>query len=137
MVATSYIAGSVIKKSGLIIRRVMISGLTLSSLALLLTIFFNENIYIFIGLLTLSSIGTGMLLPCLNTMITGSVSKGERGMVTSLYSSLRFFGVALGPPIIGWLMGISERTVFITITVLSWITLLLVFFLIKPDKKIA
>lgn len=91
----------------------------------------------FIGLLTLSSIGTGMLLPCLNTMITGSVSKGERGMITSLYNSLRFFGVAFGPPLFGWLMEISDRTVFITVSSLSWFTLGLVFFLIKPDKQVS
>ncbi len=137
MVTTSYITGSVIKKNGILIRRLIIAGLVLMTASLALTIFFYKNIYVFIGLLTLSSIGTGLLLPCLNTMITGAVSKGERGMITSLYSSLRFLGVALGPPVFGWLMDISHRAIFITVSALAFITLGFVFFLIKPDKKVS
>lgn len=139
MVTTSYITGSVIKKNGVLIRRLMIAGLALSTAAYVLTIFFSRNIYVFVGLLTAGSVGTGLLLPCLNTMITGSVSKGERGMITSLYSSLRFFGVAFGPPIFSWLMGWSktnDNAVFITVSVLSALSLLLAFFLIKPDKRL-
>lgn len=136
MVTTSYITGSVIKKNGLLMRWLMNIGLALATAALTFTIFFRDNIYVFIGLLTLSSIGTGLLLPCLNTMITGSVSKQQRGMITSLYSSLRFIGVAFGPPLFGWLMGINDRYVFIMVSALSLLTLALVFFLIKPDRHL-
>lgn len=136
MVITSYTTGSLIKKNGLLMRVLMNVGLTIITASLALTIFFYYNIYVFIGLLTLSSIGTGLLLPCLNTIITGSVSKGERGMITSLYSSLRFFGVAMGPPLFGWMMGFSHQVIFITVSVLAFITLGLVFFLIKPDKQV-
>lgn len=137
MVVTSYITGSLIKKNGILMRWLMNIGLTLMTGSLTLAIFFNQNLYVFIGLLTLSSVGTGLILPCLNTIITGSVSKGERGMITSLYSSLRFFGVAFGPPLFSWLMEISDRSVFITVSILSFLTLGLVFFLIKPNKQIA
>lgn len=137
MVATSYITGSKIKKNGILIRWLMNIGLLLMTASLAATIFFFRNLYLFIALLTVSSIGTGLLLPCLNTMITGSVEKGERGMITSLYSSLRFLGVAFGPPIFGWLMSKSHQLVFITVSSLSLITLGLVFFLIKPDKKVS
>lgn len=137
MVITSYTTGALIKKNGVLIRWLMNIGLAMMVVSLTLTIFFYRNLYVFIGLLTLSSIGTGLLLPCLNTMITGSVNKSERGMITSLYSSLRFFGVAFGPPLFGWLMSISHQTVFIVVSVLSLLTLGLVFFLIKPDKKVS
>lgn len=136
LVVTSYITGSVIKKNGILMRWLMNIGLILMTVSLALTIFFNENIYLFIGLLTANSIGTGLLLPCLNTMITGSVEKQERGMITSLYSSLRFLGVAFGPPLFGWMMEISHETVFISVSSLSLLTLALVFFLIKPDRQI-
>ncbi len=136
MVATSYITGSVIRKNGVIIRWLMNIGLALMVVSLALAIWLNKNIYVFIGLLTLSSIGTGLLLPCLNTMITGAVNKSERGMITSLYSSLRFFGVAVGPPLFGWMMGISHQIVFIAVSSLSLIALGLVFFLVKPDKRV-
>lgn len=137
LVTTSYITGSVIKKNGLLMRWLMNIGLILMTVSLALSIFLFKNIYILIGFLTLSSIGTGLLLPCLNTMITGSVEKNERGMITSLYSSLRFFGVAFGPPLFSWMMDRSNELVFITTSSLSLITLALVFFLIKPDKKLS
>jgi ACDE family multidrug resistance protein len=136
MVTTAYITGTVIGKNGVLMRRLMNIGLGLMVVSFALSIWFNANLYVFIGLLTLSSIGTGLLLPCLNTMITGAVEKTERGMITSLYSSLRFLGVAFGPPLFGWLMGISYRTVFITVSALSLIALGIVFFMIKPEKEV-
>jgi len=136
LVITSYTTGSLIKKNGVLMRWLMNIGLAVMAAALALTIFFFKNIYVFIGLLTLSSIGTGLLLPCLNTMITGSTEKQQRGMVTSLYNSLRFLGVAFGPPLFGWMMGISNRTVFITVSALAVLTLGLVFFMIKPAKEV-
>jgi ACDE family multidrug resistance protein len=139
MVATSYTTGGFIRKNGILIRRLMNIGLALAAAALALTIWFNKNIYVFIGLLTLSSIGTGLVLPCLNTMITGAVSKGERGMITSLYSSLRFLGVAFGPPLISRLTAASsdnDTAVFLTVTALAVLSFLLVFFLIKPGRQL-
>lgn len=137
LVVTSYTTGSVIKKNGTLMRWLMNIGLALMTVALGLCIFFfNKNIYLFIGLLTLSSIGTGLLLPCLNTMITGSVQREQRGMITSIYSSLRFLGVAAGPPLFGWMMEKSHQTVFISVTALALLTLGLVFFLIKPKGKV-
>jgi ACDE family multidrug resistance protein len=136
MVATSYITGSKIKKDGVLMRSLMNIGLILMTVSLGLTIFFFKNMYVFIGLLTLSSIGTGLLLPCLNTMITGTVEKSERGMITSLYSSLRFLGVALGPPLFGWMMDKSHTVIFITVSSLALVTLGMVFFLIKPKAEV-
>src|SRR5690606_18314107 len=85
MVITSYTTGSLIKKNGKLMRWLMNIGLVAMTLSLAATLFFLKNIYVFIGLLTVSSIGTGLLLPCLNTMITGAIQKSERGMITSLY----------------------------------------------------
>jgi ACDE family multidrug resistance protein len=137
MVVTSYTTGALIKKNGTLMRWLMNIGLIIMTVSLALTIFFFENLYMFIGLLSLSGIGTGLLLPCLNTMITGSVEREQRGMITSIYSSLRFIGVAFGPPIFEWMMKISNQIVFITVSSLAFITLGLVFFLIKPKGKIA
>ncbi|MFB5266390.1 MFS transporter [Paenibacillus enshidis] len=136
MVATSFITGSKIKKNGTLIRRLIIIGLLTMAVSQAAAIFSGRNIYFLIGLLTLSSIGTGLLLPCLNTMITGSVEKSQRGMITSLYNSLRFFGVAFGPPLFGWLMGISHAAVFGSVAVLSMLTFFLAFKLIKPSETV-
>lgn len=135
-VTTAFVTGSVIKKNGILMRRMMIIGLACMTLALGFTILFHKQVYLLIGFITISSIGTGMLLPCLNTMITGSVGKNERGMITSLYSSLRFFGVAMGPPLFTWMMDKSNQVIFITVTSLSVIALVLVCIFIKPDAKV-
>ncbi|KRE34950.1 MFS transporter [Paenibacillus sp. Soil522] len=136
MVITSYTTGSLIKKNGVLMRWLMNIGLISMTISLAAAIFFFKNIYLFIGLLTISSIGTGLLLPCLNTMITGAVQKSERGMITSLYNSLRFLGVAAGPPLFGWMMDKSDQIVFISVSALSLLALGLVFFLIKPPPQI-
>jgi ACDE family multidrug resistance protein len=137
MVVTSYTTGALIKKNGTLMRWLMNIGLIVMTLSLSAAIYLHHNLYVFIGFLTLSAIGTGLLLPCLNTMITGSVQKEQRGMITSIYSSLRFIGVAFGPPIFEWLMKISTEMVFIVVASLALLTLGLVFFLIKPHGKIA
>ncbi len=134
LVITSYTTGSLIKKNGTLMRWLMNIGLALATLSLGLTLLFNkERLVLFMSLITLSSVGTGLLLPCLNTMITGSVQKSQRGMITSIYNSLRFLGVAAGPPLIGSLMGGSDRWVFITLTALSAIAFVLVLWLVRPE----
>ncbi len=136
MVVTSYTTGVFIKKNGTLMRWLMNIGLCLMAISLVLCIFFYENLYILITFLSVSGVGTGLLLPCLNTIITGAVHKEQRGMITSLYSSLRFIGVAFGPPIFEFLMNVSHEMVFIVVSFLALITLLLVLFLVKPVGQI-
>lgn len=133
LVVTSYITGAKIKQNDRLIRKFMIFGLFLLT-ASLVAVAFYKQLYYMLALLTLSSTGTGMLLPCLNTMITGAVPKSERGLITSLYGSVRFLGVAFGPPIFGWLMGISHKTLFFSVSALSFVTLLITYFMINPVK---
>ncbi|QOY36153.1 MFS transporter [Anaerobacillus isosaccharinicus] len=47
--------------------------------------------------LTLIATGVGLILPCINTLITSSVGGKERGLIVSLYGMIRFLGVAFGP----------------------------------------
>ncbi|MGM0875645.1 MAG: MFS transporter [Bacillota bacterium] len=134
MVVTAYITGTKIKQNKPLIRKVMVLGLVLLTGSMFVVSFFQQ-IYLMIGLLTLGCIGTGLLLPCLNTLITGAVEKAERGMITSLYGSVRFLGVAFGPPLFSWLMSISHKTVFFSMAGLSLFTLILAYFFIKPEKS--
>ncbi|HEY8449546.1 MAG TPA: MFS transporter, partial [Bacillota bacterium] len=53
---------------------------------------------------SLLGFGNGLVLPVLNTLITSAAATGERGLVTSLYGTVRFFGAALGPPAFGLLL---------------------------------
>src|SRR5690606_23398279 len=76
LVITSYTTGALIKKNGTLMRWLINIGLALSTLSLGLTLVWNkDHLIVFMSLITLSSVGTGLLLPCLNTMITGSVQK--------------------------------------------------------------
>ncbi|WP_082129869.1 MFS transporter [Aneurinibacillus tyrosinisolvens] len=134
MVITAYITGAQIKQNKPLIRKLMLIGLVLLTGSMAAVAFF-EQLYVMIGLLTLGSVGTGLALPCLNTLITAAVDKSERGMITSLYGSVRFLGVAFGPPIFGWLMKISHQVLFFSVTGLSLVTLVLAYFFIKPGVK--
>lgn len=51
--------------------------------------------------LVLLGAGVGLVMTPVNTLVTGSCSTKRRGIITCLYGSLRFFGVAIGPPLYG------------------------------------
>ncbi|WP_270170136.1 MFS transporter [Paenibacillus sp. SYP-B4298] len=135
LVVTAYICGRKIKNNGPLMKRLMAIGLAAMTLALGAAILLYNQLYLLIGLLLLSSIGTGLVLPCLNTMIAGAVDRQHRGIIMSLYSSLRFLGVAFGPPLFGWLMGYSQLLLFSLITALAAISLILSLWRIHPPAK--
>ena len=82
-------------------------------------------------LLSISSLGIGLSLPSLDTLITEGVEKNIRGTVTSLYSSMRFLGVAAGPPIIA-LIDTNMSVLYLILAALSGIAGLIGLFAIKP-----
>ncbi|AUM66046.1 MFS transporter [Brevibacillus laterosporus] len=129
----AFITGAIIKKRLTVMRYFIIAGM------LLLTISyagasFVSNVYFLIGILVFGSVGTGMILPCLNSMIIGAVTKTERGMITSLYNGVRFIGVALGPPIFTWLLGFSTKVMFYSIASVTLLFAIIAFFTITPQK---
>lgn len=119
MSAASYITGIVTQKKSSFFKVLVVAGLLLLSGSMAIVPFFMENTYILVGALVLAGIGTGLVLPCLNTLITSSCNIDERGMVTSLYGGVRFFGVAGGPPLFGLLMGKSPTWTFLVPAILA------------------
>jgi len=83
----------------------------------------------------ISGVGIGLGLPCLDALITEGVEKKERGTITSIYSSMRFIGVAAGPPIIAVLMKHSNHWIFILLSSLSIIAAIVAFMSIKPKAE--
>jgi MFS transporter, ACDE family, multidrug resistance protein len=85
-----------------------------------------NNQYVLIALFSWIGIGSGLVLPCLNMMITSAIRLKERGIITSLYSSVRFFGVALGPPVFGalanhpYLLYFGTSAIILLSLLLSW-----------------
>ncbi|WHY89040.1 MFS transporter [Neobacillus novalis] len=134
MTITSYITGSKIGKKMKLMKALIIIGLLLMTSSFASLIFFKKLIPFF-SVLVISSIGTGLALPCINSFITGSVPSDRRGFVTSLYGSVRFLGVAIGPPIFSKLMEWSRPGMFLTTAGLTLVSALLCLVLIQVAKK--
>ncbi len=111
MAATSFILGMVLKKKpAALIRPAACAGLCLVGGGLALFALLPAK---GLGLVppalaaVLVGLGTGAALPPLNTLITSAAPRKERGGLTCLYGTVRFFGVAIGPPVFA--LGMSHR----------------------------
>ncbi|KGE17002.1 MFS transporter [Paenibacillus wynnii] len=138
MCTTSYITGAKIGKNKKLMKKLIVLGFTLMTISYGILSFVN-NLTLFISVLALSSLGTGFILPCINSFITGAVGKERRGFVTSLYGSVRFLGVAIGPPLFGWLMEWSKVGMFLSLAGFTFIVGLLALLMIRvgntPDEE--
>lgn len=102
----SYVSGTLLQKRlAQWSRPIVVIGMGLIAAAMVVEPFFaTTNPYLAIGVLVFQGIGTGSVLPSINTLVTSATTSKERGVVTSLYGSVRFFGVAMGPPIFAMAM---------------------------------
>jgi MFS transporter, ACDE family, multidrug resistance protein len=97
---TAYFTGAHVKEKTHQMNKLIVIGLIITTIATA-AIPWWRNAYWLILCSFAIGIGSGLILPCLNTLITSAVGMQERGIITSLYNSVRFFGVALGPPVFG------------------------------------
>ncbi|MBS4203349.1 MFS transporter [Bacillus sp. FJAT-49754] len=134
MTVTSYITGSKIGKKMKLMKTMIIVGMLLMTVSFATLIFFKSLIPFF-AVLVISSVGTGLVLPCINSFITGSVPAERRGFVTSLYGSVRFLGVAIGPPVFTSLIDWSRTGMFLTTAGLTLFVGLLCLIFIRVGKK--
>ncbi|MEK4005328.1 MFS transporter [Paenibacillus sp. FSL H3-0333] len=130
----SYGSGKIIGKNKLLMKWLGFGGMALLTASTLVT-GFNENIYYMVGFLSVSGIGIGVVLPCMDALITEGIEKENRGTITSLYSSMRFIGVALGPPVVSLLMNRGHWTLFGTMAGVGAVGGLLSFFAVTPSKE--
>ncbi|SDF78033.1 MFS transporter, ACDE family, multidrug resistance protein [Fontibacillus panacisegetis] len=130
----SYFTGKKIGKNKLLMKWCGVIGLVMSSAALFGISFFN-NIYYVIGCLIVCGIGIGTVLPSSDALITEGIEKGLRGTVTSIYSSMRFIGVSLGPPIMSLLMGAGHMTMFISFACVSIVAVVLLLLMVQPQSS--
>lgn len=131
MAITSYLIGLITAKNLNILKLLIVGGVSLLAVSLFVVPFFQKDTYFLIGSLVFTGIGTGMVLTCLNTLITGSCNTDERGMITSLYGGVRFWGVAGGPPVFGYLMERSVLWTFLTPAIIAVIVAFITFFFLK------
>lgn len=131
---SSFITGKVIKKNMVLMKWITFGSLLLLAISVGL-LSFSRELWFLIGMFLAAGIGIGASLPPLDALITESIEKEERGTITSIYSSMRFIGVAAGPPVIAILMKNSLKSMFILLTALSVTAALATFIAIKPENK--
>ncbi|MGD6874161.1 MFS transporter [Sutcliffiella horikoshii] len=137
LTVASFLTGNVIGKFSIYINRILIVNFLLLSL-FLLAILLNESLWWTILIISFISTSIGIVLPCMNAIITNSVRKEARGFVTALYGSVRFVGIALGPIAFGYFMEVSISTIFMLSSLLCLIQAVLCFFYLnKKDKNIS
>jgi ACDE family multidrug resistance protein len=97
---------------GLLLNKTKNKGLKAFIITGIFFILLGQGLFLFVtgmwfkfASLVLLGAGVGLVMTPINTLVTGSCSTKRRGIITCLYGSLRFFGVAIGPP----LYGLSEK----------------------------
>lgn len=130
----SYITGKLIKENKILMKWITFGGIVLLS-ASIAFLSFSKDMWFMIWLFLVSGIGIGVALPCLDAFITSGIEKQERGTVSSIYSSMRFIGVAAGPPLMAIMMKHAENILFYILSALSIVAVIATFKAIKPEKK--
>jgi ACDE family multidrug resistance protein len=130
----SFVTGKRIGRNMRIMKWVSVAGLLLSALALF-TVGSSPRTIGVIAALFVCGIGLGATLPSLDALITEGIDKERRGTITSLYSSMRFIGVALGPPVVSILMKRSDYGVFLIMALASLTAALFALLAIRPKTE--
>ncbi|MFC3882935.1 MFS transporter [Bacillus songklensis] len=118
MTIASYWTGREIKNNRQFMTKLLLIGLLLVSISFALLIF-KHDLSSLMFLTTIAFGGLGFVLPCANMMSTSVVKDEERGFVVSLYGTVRFIGVALGPIVFGeWMVEVTQMFVYCFLLIL-------------------
>lgn len=129
----SYLTGKWIGERKQLMKWLSVSGMVgLAVVLFVCGMFTPSGLVVLLALIGIGAAGIGILLPCMDALITEGIRKEERGTVTSLYSSMRFLGVAIGPPAASLLIGKGTLPLFYTVSAVSGFTVLLILYMIKP-----
>ena len=132
---SSFITGKKIGKNQTVMKWITFFGMIIS-FGTMLTLVFVDALAVSLAILFISGIGIGASLPALDALITEGIEKKERGTITAIYSSMRFIGVALGPPTAAILMKYDDRFIFYLMSGISLVASILVFITLHPNRKI-
>ncbi|MGE8206401.1 MFS transporter [Heyndrickxia sp. NPDC080065] len=130
----SYIAGKVIKENLVLMKWIIFSSIILTGIAVVAVSFSDQFMFLLIVFL-ICGLGIGASLPCLDAIITQTIEKNIRGTVTAFYSSMRFIGVAAGPPVMAYYMKSNSTFLFIILAFLSLIGAILAFLAVRPSNE--
>ncbi|NLJ84356.1 MAG: MFS transporter [Halanaerobiaceae bacterium] len=130
MSITSYTTGRILKKIKKYFKFSITTGLFLVT-GMLVLLYYMDSLLAYLIFFSLLGIGTGLVLPSVNTMVTSSCSTSQRGVITSLYGAARFIGVAIGPPAFTALQEVSKLCMYFATAGIALIVLILAFIFIK------
>ncbi|WP_310550000.1 MFS transporter [Paenibacillus glufosinatiresistens] len=130
---SSYGAGKLIGENKPRMKWLAFGGMVLLTGAMLLA-GISSGVWYVLAMLSVAGIGIGTALPCMDALITEGIDKEMRGTITSLYSSMRFIGVSLGPPVVSLLMKGGHWALFGTMAAVGLIGGLLALLAIRPSK---
>jgi ACDE family multidrug resistance protein len=136
MSLVSLSSGLILQKRPTWLKPAVIIGLSLELAGLILLSLIRAPWALLTGLIVVG-LGTGLQLPGLNNLIISAAPSGQRGMVTSLYSAVRFFGVAFGPLFVGLLIRRSQALPFWISTGLVASALAAVLIGVNPEQLAA
>ncbi|UHA76246.1 MFS transporter [Paenibacillus sp. 481] len=130
----SYITGKCIGEKKPLMKWIMVSGCFLAASAIVGCLF-SRSVVSLIAWMSVAGLGLGASLPCLDSFITEGIEKEQRGTISSLYSSMRFAGVAAGPPVASLLMSPSNKPLFYTMAAVSATACALALFAIRTSRS--
>jgi len=117
------------------VKLMLVSGSSLVTAGVILA-FFTEGKWLLLGAFSLVGLGNGLVLPTLNMLITSAASSEKRGGITCLYGTVRFSGVAAGPPVFGMINGTGKYPIFVSAAILLGAAIAAALFLVKPAKML-
>lgn len=130
----SFITGKMVGENKNIMKWLIVIGTAILAIMMLICGIMNTKGLLFLlTFMFISGAGIGLALPSLDALITEGIEKKQRGTITSLYSSARFIGVAVGPLIASWLLT-KESLLFYLFAGFALLCTLLTLFAIKPSK---
>ena len=127
----SYVSGHFVQGELRKMQWVTLIGIIITACAVSVSTLFEHYVYV-MSVFLLAGIGIGMILPCLDGRISESIEAEIRGAMMAIYSSMRFIGVALGPPVVALLMKKNMVWIAVLFTVIAIISTFLAF----QNKKI-
>ncbi|RKP58109.1 MFS transporter [Cohnella endophytica] len=111
-----------------------VAGSTIATASMAVSAFIHSgSLALLIVLLSVGGAGIGFILPSLDALITEGIDKKQRGTITSLYSSMRFIGVAAGPLVTSLLIK-NQILLFYIFAGVGLACCVIALFAIRPSK---
>lgn len=130
----SYTSGCKIGEDKVMMKWLIVAGNSIAALSFLF-VGDNTGLALLLVILSVAGAGIGIALPCMDAFITEGVPKEERGTITSIYSSIRFVGVAAGPPVIAVMLKEMPGVIYYSFSALCILLVLMNWLSLDTNKK--